>query len=171
MRVYAHTYILVNRQTSAATRSSLGGAFRLLLLSEVVLFSTSTTINVHKKRVQDEIWNNVAFIDNGVSEFSLTLQSSSWCSKDPISDSLDSTSSKENHTLVSLKLLDPNGAIGNLQIKPIKAIPKQGLVEKSIMKSSNKEFVLTKINSEIEETEKEIKRLFCRLEALRLEKV
>lgn len=118
-----------------------------------------------------QIWNNAAFVDNGVSEFCSTLQSSSWCSKKPISDSLDSTSSKENQSPVSLKLLlHPNGAIGNLRIKPIKAIPKQGLVEKSILKSSSEEFVLKKIDSEIEETEKEIKRLFCRLEALRLEK-
>ncbi|KAM7485629.1 hypothetical protein LguiA_001638 [Lonicera macranthoides] len=59
---------------------------------------------------------------------------------------------------ILLQLLHLNGAIRNLQIKPVKAIPKQGLVEKSIIKSSNKEFVLKKIDSEIDETEKEIKR-------------
>lgn len=133
-----------------------------------------------------QIWNNAAF-DNGESEDPL-ITKASWCPIKPIivnrSGSFESASTKENQSPVlikspisvkspaQIKPLHPNGAIQNSTMKPIKPLPKQGLVEKPVSKSGSEELIRDekKIDSEIEEIEKEISRLSSRLQVLKLEK-
>ncbi|KAF7142056.1 hypothetical protein RHSIM_Rhsim06G0152100 [Rhododendron simsii] len=130
-----------------------------------------------------QIWNNAAF-DNGESEDTTITRRSSFSPLKPIfvnrSESLDSVSSKENHSpvprkpLVSVKTPLPvkpllsNGVLGNSQ-----GIPKKPLLKNPVLKDDKKEEEVrdeTKIDAEIEEIQVEITRLSSRLEALRLEK-
>ncbi|KAJ6349039.1 hypothetical protein OIU77_006597 [Salix suchowensis] len=121
-----------------------------------------------------QIWNNAAF-DNGESEDSLNLKSSWW------TQSLESNGSKENLSPVCeesspvfvnssnpTKPLQSNTNLVNslgsnsLKIGVSKTVAKNGEI-----KNRNEK----KIDMEIDEIEREIKRLSSRLEALRLEKV
>lgn len=132
-----------------------------------------------------QIWNNAAF-DNEESEGSATIKAS-WSNMDAVnlSESLESDCSKENlspvgmkspvyvKSSVPIKPLCPNSLIGNLQGKKLKLLletpvaSKKGCEEKEEKERFCDE---RKIDSEIEEIEREISRLSSRLEALRLEK-
>lgn len=132
-----------------------------------------------------QIWNNAAF-DNEESEGSGAIKAS-WSNMDAVnlSESFESDCSKENlspvgmkspvyeKSSVPIKPLCPNSLIGNLQGKKLKVlletpvVSKKGCEEKEEKERFCDEI---KIDSEIEEIEKEISRLSSRLATLRLEK-
>ncbi|KAJ7948249.1 Meiosis-specific nuclear structural protein [Quillaja saponaria] len=130
-----------------------------------------------------QIWNNAAF-DNEDSEGFSAPKKNSWSNLHPVyencSESLESDCSKENlspelvksalssKSWVPIKLLHPHGVVSNSQRKPLKLF-KDGdcMVEQEYEKVRDEK----KIDAEIEEIEKEIKRLSSRLEGLRLEKI
>ncbi|KAJ4822466.1 hypothetical protein Tsubulata_022809 [Turnera subulata] len=134
-----------------------------------------------------QIWNNAAF-DNGESEDSREVNrssSSSWWSQ-----SLESSCSKENlspvfenspvpapaplkssvSSLPFKPLQSRNNLAGDLQVTPMRIVLKQDLGPRKVVTEEEKARDERKIDLEIEEIEKEIKRLSSRLEALRLEK-
>lgn len=120
-----------------------------------------------------QIWNNAAF-DNGESEDS-TVMKGSWTNLKSVymNQSLESDCSKENlspllnkspvsslKSCVPNKPLQVNSSTKNSQMKQLKSVSKEEETRDE-----------RKIDSEIEEIEKEISRLSSRLEALRLEKI
>ena len=120
-----------------------------------------------------QIWNNAAF-DNGESEDSLNLKSSWW------NQSLESDASKENLSPVCEKS-SPIYVNSSKPTKPLQSNPnpfnsqgsnsmKVGLSKMVEKNEEIKNHDEKKIDIEIEEIEKEIKRLSSRLEVLRLEK-
>uniref|UniRef100_A0A6N2MAR1 Uncharacterized protein n=2 Tax=Salix TaxID=40685 RepID=A0A6N2MAR1_SALVM len=120
-----------------------------------------------------QIWNNAAF-DNGESEDSLNLKSSWW------NQSLESDASKENLSPVceisspvfikSSKPTKPLQSNANLVNSQGSNSMKDGLSKMVEKNEEIKNHDEKKIDIEIEEIEKEIKRLSSRLEVLRLEK-
>jgi hypothetical protein len=132
-----------------------------------------------------QIWNNAAF-DNEEFEGWAAIKAS-WSNMDAVnlSESLESDCSKENLSPVGMKSpvyvkpsvpikqLCPSSLIGNLQGKKSKVlletpvVSKKGCEEKEEKERFCDEL---KIDSEIEEIEKEISRLSSRLATLRLEK-
>ncbi|KAI4332941.1 hypothetical protein L6164_017807 [Bauhinia variegata] len=135
-----------------------------------------------------QVWHNAAFDSEESVGFSVPMKNS--CSSlQPVfenhSETLDSDCSKENLSPVMVnsplsvkcsipsKLLSSNSVIGNSQSKPTKILGENGGSSEQLLAFSKKSFEQEeekKIDTEIEEIEKEIKRLSSRLEALRLEK-
>ncbi|KAK9089491.1 hypothetical protein Scep_028573 [Stephania cephalantha] len=110
-----------------------------------------------------QIWNNEAFDpkegdDRGgqsKENVSPTLCRSPVCTKSPVSN----------------KGLNTNGIVAKSQGKPLKILFKEGLLRGNVFVAENETARdERKIDAEIEEIEKEISRLSCKLEALRLEK-
>ncbi|KAJ4729898.1 Meiosis-specific nuclear structural protein [Melia azedarach] len=137
-----------------------------------------------------QIWNNAAF-DNGESEDPTAIKGS-WSNLQSVyvNQSLESDCSKENlsprfikspfsclKSSAPIKPVQVNSSIKNSQMKPLKSVSIQGLLEKSGIGSTNGveeeegKRDEGKIDIEIEEVEKEICRLSSRLEALRMEKI
>ncbi|KAB1209967.1 hypothetical protein CJ030_MR6G020111 [Morella rubra] len=132
-----------------------------------------------------QIWNNAAF-DNDESEGSASIKAS-WANVCDVnrSESLESDCSKENlspqvvkspvsaKSTVPIKPLCLNSLKGNLQGKPLKLLLETPVVSnKGYEEKEEKERFCDerKLDSEIEEIEKEISQLSSRLEALRLQK-
>ncbi|KAI4323586.1 hypothetical protein L6164_023180 [Bauhinia variegata] len=135
-----------------------------------------------------QVWHNAVF-DSEESVGICVPTKNSWSSLQPVSEnhseSFDSDCSKENlspamvkspvsvKSSIPSKPLSLNGVIGNSQTKPTKLLGKNGGSFDQLSTISKKGFEQEeekKIDAEIEEIEKEIKRLSSRLEALRLEK-
>ncbi|OAY35231.1 hypothetical protein MANES_12G083000v8 [Manihot esculenta] len=125
-----------------------------------------------------QVWNNEAF-DNSESEDSVGIKSTWW------TQSIESSCSKENlspvfekspvsfTSLVSsipIKPLNSNGVIANAGENPLKFVSMPGTVSNNLILKENKNRDEGIVDKEIEEIEKEIRRLSLRLEALKLEK-
>ncbi|KAJ9171017.1 hypothetical protein P3X46_019071 [Hevea brasiliensis] len=125
-----------------------------------------------------QVWNNAAF-DNGESEDSTGIKSSWWtqslessCSKENLSPVFEKSpvSLKSSVSSIPIKPLNSNGIIANAQGNTLKLVSKPGMVSKIVILEEERNRDERKIDKEIEDIEKEIKRLSSRLEALRLEK-
>lgn len=136
-----------------------------------------------------QIWDNAAF-DNGEFEGAAAIKVS-WSSVKPVSinlsQSLESSSTKENLSPSMVEMELPVSTKSSASVKPLLAnrtitntqrtpLSKAGISGRKIPKSANESCAVKEsipvernLDSEIEEIEKEINRLSSRLESLRLE--